>query len=533
MLKPIIDLDNPSNLNFIFTQSNHHQVLLQSHPFNLNSQLSTLSWPLIQPLILITISSIFILFSLFERHRLIKSSSSTHHLIHHSLSLTASLTLVLLSFALQLTFIILNEIQQHPTIHLLASISLLLAWIFAAHLHYLSHHHSRRSSSELLFFYLSLIFFSFTQPPFQHSSTTLITSLLSIRLILLLALFCLEYIGPIKPSSGSIFLPNSEHNTPISDEGECPILDANIFSRLTFGWITPLMRVGKRQCLTENDLWRLPRADQADSLSEQLATRWQAQLKTSKPSLIIAVARAYGLPYLVAAIFKLTQDILQFAQPQLLRRLLTFVDSYSTGATPEPISNGYLIAITMFVFSLVQTVLLHQYFQRVFVTGMRVRSGLIGLVYSKSLVLASAARGGRATGDIVNLMSTDVSKVQDCCSNGLIVFSGIFQLVLAFLSLYQMLGWPMFGGIAVILLSMPLNTTLVRLQTKLQKQQMVNKDRRTRLMSEILNNIRSIKLYTWESAFSKKMFQIRNNVELALLKKTGYLISASTTLWSL
>ena len=37
----------------------------------------------------------------------------------------------------------------------------------------------------------------------------------------------------------------------------------------------------------------------------------------------------------------------------------------------------------------------------------------------------------------------------------------------------------------------------VRVQTRLQRQQMKNKDQRTSIMSEILNNIRSIKLYVF------------------------------------
>ena len=52
----------------------------------------------------------------------------------------------------------------------------------------------------------------------------------------------------------------------------------------------------------------------------------------------------------------------------------------------------------------------------------------------------------------------------------------------------------MLVGVAVMILSMPLTAAIARYQTKLQRQQMKNKDSRTRIMSEILNNIRSIKL---------------------------------------
>lgn len=79
-------------------------------------------------------------------------------------------------------------------------------------------------------------------------------------------------------------------------------------------------------------------------------------------------------------------------------------------------------------------------------------------------------------------------------SYGQIAWSGLFQITLAFISLYNLLGWTMLVGVAVMVGSMPLTAAIARYQTKLQRQQMKNKDQRTSIMSEILNNIRSIKL---------------------------------------
>jgi hypothetical protein len=58
---------------------------------------------------------------------------------------------------------------------------------------------------------------------------------------------------------------------------------------------------------------------------------------------------------------------------------------------------------------------------------MRVRAGLVAVIYQKALVLSSDERG-RATGDIVNLMSVDASKLQDLCTYGLMVISAPLQV---------------------------------------------------------------------------------------------------------
>lgn len=158
------------------------------------------------------------------------------------------------------------------------------------------------------------------------------------------------------------------------------------------------------------------------------------------PSLVIALLKSFGGPFILASMFKFIQDALAFAQPQLLKRLLMFVNTYSTDS-PEPAFHGSIIAVGMFTVAITQTAFLHQYFQRAFETGMRFRGSLVALIYEKSLRLSNDERAGRSTGDIVNFMSTDATRIADITQYGTILWSGLFQMTLAFVSLYQLIGW--------------------------------------------------------------------------------------------
>ncbi|SCV73559.1 BQ2448_7485 [Microbotryum intermedium] len=460
----------------------------------------------------------------------------------------------------------------------------LLAHIFALVLAKVSHPLLPHSSTPILFFtvtslVLQLVVLRTTllldgRPSRYHSSTRVALFILSVlKIVFLGSWFGVELLGPngwegmtwrdFAPFAGSSqgrirLAEQGDESTAREAQGtndeerewkqsECPRLRANIFQRLTFSWMTPMMKAGYHKYLTEEDLWALPPDDTAEALGRKLETAWKKRCKAAsekaaaktrndkskpvKPSLAGALAASYGGPFFSAALFKLLQDTLSFTQPQLLRRLLRFVETYKTD-TPEPAFHGYIIAFGMFVCAVTQTTLLHCYFARVFETGMRVRAGLVSLIYKKSLVLSNDERGGRSTGDIVNLMSTDATRLQDFTTYGQIAWSGMFQITLAFISLYQLLGFTMLVGVAVMVLSMPLTAAIARYQTKLQRQQMKNKDKRTSIMSEILNNIRSIKLYAWEDSFAAKLFDVRNNRELVQLRKMGYLSSASTCLWS-
>jgi ABC-type multidrug transport system fused ATPase/permease subunit len=69
-------------------------------------------------------------------------------------------------------------------------------------------------------------------------------------------------------------------------------------------------------------------------------------------------------------------------------------------------------------------------------------------------------------------------------------------------------------------------------QKTLQRRLMKTKDVRTRAMNEILNNIKSIKLYGWEKAFAARVFAARNDQELKVLRRIGIVQSASNFFWT-
>ncbi|CCE62252.1 hypothetical protein TPHA_0C00960 [Tetrapisispora phaffii CBS 4417] len=307
---------------------------------------------------------------------------------------------------------------------------------------------------------------------------------------------------------------------------ENPYDSANIFSRISFSWMTSLMKTGYEVYLTESDLYKLPSEFNSEVLSTRFNGAWQDEVKhKAKPSIVGALAKTFGPKLLLAASLKFVHDILAFVQPQLLRILIQFVNAYSDseneGSYSLPIIKGFMIAIAMFSVSLIQTSFLHQYFLNSFNSGMNIRSALTSVIYQKALLLSNEATEVSTTGDIVNLMSVDVQRLQDLSQWINILWSGPFQLTLCLISLYNLLGHSMWIGVFILGIMIPINSYIMRIQKKLQKDQMKYKDERTGLVNEILNNIKSLKLYAWEKPFQEKLEFVRNEKELKNLKKIG------------
>lgn len=293
------------------------------------------------------------------------------------------------------------------------------------------------------------------------------------------------------------------------------------------------MRFGYNNYLTEEDLWALQKNDTSRATGGAFENAWQYELEHRKhPSMWIALFRAYGGPYALAGCFKVMNDCSQFTQPQLLRLLIAFVDSYGEGKEPEPVIKGAAIALAMFSIAVFQTTMLHQYFQGAFVTGMRIKGGLTSAIYRKSLKLSNEGRATKSTGDIVNYMAVDAQRLQDLTQFAQQTWSAPFQVIICMVSLHQLVGWSMMAGVGVMIAMVPLNGLVARFMKKLQKEQMKNKDTRSRLIAEIVAMMKSIKLYSWGAAFMNKLNYVRNEQELKTLRKIGAAQAVANFTWS-
>ncbi|KAL1263879.1 hypothetical protein QQF64_004234, partial [Cirrhinus molitorella] len=245
-----------------------------------------------------------------------------------------------------------------------------------------------------------------------------------------------------------------------------------------------------------------------------------------QPSFLRALLKAFGPYFLIGSAFKLLQDLITFVNPQLLRMLIDF-----TKQPKAPAWWGYSLAFLMFGTSLLQTLILHQHFQYCFVTGMRLRTGIIGAIYRKSLVITNAAKRSSTVGEVVNLMSVDAQRFMDLTTFLNMLWSAPLQIMLALFFLWENLGPSVLAGVAVMVLLIPFNAFIAMKTRSYQVEQMKYKDDRIKLMNEILNGIKVLKLYAWEVSFKEKILQIRQK-ELNVLRKTAYLSALSTMAWT-
>uniref|UniRef100_A0A4W5R8N7 ABC-type glutathione-S-conjugate transporter n=1 Tax=Hucho hucho TaxID=62062 RepID=A0A4W5R8N7_9TELE len=252
-----------------------------------------------------------------------------------------------------------------------------------------------------------------------------------------------------------------------TDPNPCPQSTAGFLSTMTFWWFTSMAIKGYKNPLEAKDLWSLNKKDSSEEVVPKLLREWDleqikevevllSKKKTpKKPSFLRSLIKAFGPYFLIGSAYKLLQDLITFVNPQLLSLLISF-----TKQKDAPTWWGYALAFLMFFTALLQTLILHQHFQYCFVTGMRLRTSIIGAIYRKSLIITNAAKRTSTVGEIVNLMSVDAQRFMDLTTFLNMLWSAPLQIILALYFLWQNLGPSVLAGVAVMILLIPLNAAI-------------------------------------------------------------------------
>lgn len=297
---------------------------------------------------------------------------------------------------------------------------------------------------------------------------------------------------------------------------------ANLFSRLIFFFMWPIISIGLKRTITVADIAdQLPEEMKTEYSYSRLSRRWNTGTKHEGPS-----RRNHSLFWtILSSHWKILTPILasrvaivlmSYAQPAILGRLLAYFEDYDQ----KPRSYGVALAIGMFSASL--GVSLFNVYNRyqLLTVGVTTRAALISMIYRKSLRLSPGARQQSTQGEIMSHMSVDADCWWDCLVALSVWISIPLEIGIALWMLYRQLGWTMVAGVIVMLLLLPIQAWQGGFYKDRQRDKLFAMDQRIRLTAEVLASMKVVKLYGWTSAFLGRILSVRN-LELRALRQIG------------
>ncbi len=335
----------------------------------------------------------------------------------------------------------------------------------------------------------------------------------------------------------------SNHPATTDEEKQFEVefnLQSNFLGYISLSFINPLFDVASNGEKIEISHLQSARAHTTNScdavyptfeacLKEELSRRNTTEFP-KKPSLWSVLWRTLGVGCFLSAtlmcfLYKLT---LIFGPIIILTNL---VDYFEGDANMSPVVL-WLLVCGLFIFPVIGAILFAHANVMMINLAAQVKGLLIGAIYRKVLVLSATERQTYPSGRILTLFSDDTNQIslflQDIhrSSTEPIVIGCCVYLI------YEQVGIATFAGFAYAILSFVASWRSLSNIFALRKEKLGYADNRSKLMNEVLNGIRVIRLYGWETAFMEKIQEVRLK-ELAVLAKIGYLFHSTTTLFLL
>ncbi|WVQ66384.1 uncharacterized protein L199_004564 [Kwoniella botswanensis] len=340
-----------------------------------------------------------------------------------------------------------------------------------------------------------------------------------------------------------------------------PYRDASFFSRFFLNWAGPSIRVAWSRGLEADDLYDLtPELHtrlSGDTLEshymrrvppafrpEKYKATGSAESRSCDRSLFKAICHTVWKSWWFMVMVKLVALALRAYVPLVMKDLLTQIsraqDWYHGIAAPAgtdglmpPASVGYMLAIGLGIWAMIfgSSSLLYIANWRIKLTGKLLNSALTCIISRKAMRLSGRSKLRMTDGRITTMVSVDTAFIEAAVDQSTEIICTPAQIIASLSFLLWELGWSGLVGLGVILLVIPLKAIIFKRISKIRRMQNEVVDERVRLLSEVLHNIRAVKLYAYESCFGQRISDMRAN-ELKRFRSNNIIASGLSALMS-
>ncbi|KAL5574201.1 hypothetical protein UlMin_023798 [Ulmus minor] len=316
--------------------------------------------------------------------------------------------------------------------------------------------------------------------------------------------------GLVSGQNSSISEPflNGETDNRVENKRESPYGKATLLQLITFSWLNPLFAIGYKKPLEQDEIPDLDLKDSAALLSEffnESLKHVNESDRTLNPSLYRAICKFMWKKAVINACIAAVSAGASYVGPYLINDFVDFLSDKGT----RRLKSGYVLALAFLGAKIVETTAERQWIFGARQLRLHLRVALVSHIYKKGLVLSSQSRQIRTSGEIINYMSVDVQRITDFMWFVNIIWMLPIQISLAIYILHINLKLGSIAALAATLLVMTCNIPITRIQKKYQSKIMEAKDDRMKSFSEVLRNMKILKLQAWDMQFLHKLEMLR------------------------
>ncbi|KAI7829941.1 P-loop containing nucleoside triphosphate hydrolase protein [Kickxella alabastrina] len=320
--------------------------------------------------------------------------------------------------------------------------------------------------------------------------------------------------------SGDEGQDEQEERTPLTpprtvdqnDLVDTPEYSASWFSRLTFSWLNDLLAKGVARQIGPEDLYKLDAMDMP-------APNWRKYLghhgkSGRRSSLLIALLWTFAPELALQGVLALASSVLHFSGPFFLQRILRH-----DARGEVSLRGAYLDAFGLLLFTVLVSLLSQQAMWIGRRVGIRLKGVLVGELAATTL--KRRGKGGssedkadredkpKASDSIVNLLTADFQRVSEVSAYLDSIYSMPLMLLIGIWYMYALLGISALVGLSIAIIYAPLSKHMLQYVSKIETKLNALSDQRVTAITELLQGIKTVKLFGWESRFLARIDERR------------------------
>ena len=296
----------------------------------------------------------------------------------------------------------------------------------------------------------------------------------------------------------------------------------NIVNQIFFSWTIRLFRLaqktGKLKLL---HLGRFSEDLSANQFLKEILPKWESTSKNSKSNTLLkTIIKSSFCNLLIIFLMSFLASFIEILTIIFYRQILLLFEMRNTESSNE-IYFPLLSSIVIFLSSKLFHIFLLRFFQ--FYSskiGVKIIIQINTLIYDKLLKISPYA--SISEGNLVNFIQLDAEKLGEFFSYIPVTMVLPLKMLFFVYLLFRYLGLTFIFGLIVLLLILFFFIYSQGFRTYYQQELLKYKDQRMKITTTVFNNIKIIKLSSWEDYYYKKINKERK-IELEYLKKMQYL----------
>ena len=303
---------------------------------------------------------------------------------------------------------------------------------------------------------------------------------------------------------------------------EDPFSERSFLSKLFYYWAYRIIKLSNLIKIKPEYLGKLKGKYRSDEYLKSIKYVWEnLAYKNKKTLALIQTGFRSNIKFVfIIIIFSVVRVLMNILDINLFREYMKRFDkNYKPDNSFLSVFSQIQIGIFYLVLKLSDIFIRRRGFEYQMLLGIKTGTEFTCLIYEKILKVSPASMKDKAkTGEIINFMQVDAHRLNQLMNSTPSLITIPFQIIAYSYMLFKFFGISFIFGLITLIFFLGINFYFQRQFKKLQKTRMKLKDKRMKITTETFNNIKVLKLYSWEDEFLNRINNAREE-EMANLEK--------------